>query len=1055
MMQPEDHAARLQIETNLHETMFVDAGAGTGKTTALVGRIFALVTHPDPAVRVPLNRIAAITFSEKAAAELKDRMRARLEAADGDRRTFAQAALAALDEAAIETLHAFALRLLRATPLLADLPPGFSIADDVEAGFELNRRWRRLFARLLGHDHVDVALHLGLNILRLETIHTRLADNWDRFSEPIPVEPMPTAAEVMEDLRAKSEEIDAILRTFRPSPDDKLLPKLQDLRRDVESLDPGNEYRFFPALAAIAARKGFKVGAKGSWPNGGLDEARAAGASVPEAAGNWLNRFKNAAFSGLIETLRQEVVEAVEDRRAAGRLEFLDLLVFARDLLRDSWEAREAARRKFHRIFVDEFQDTDPLQIDLVSLLARLHPEAAETPWRNAPIAPGRAFFVGDPKQSIYRFRRADLEVFNAVRDEVVGQSVQLTTNFRSRPEILGWINGYFGELFSAPGQARFSPLQPGRTVDDTGLDAVRIFGQLHGSAAERRRAEASDVAAEIARLVAGGVSPASITILFPARTSLPFLEVALERQAIPYSVESKTQAFASQIARDLVAILTAISDVTDEVAAVAALRTDALACSDADLFEFVAQGGTWGSVPSAEQGGHVAESLRYLEAIRKNYDGMPVAKVAERVARDGRMFERAAADRHPKEAIRRLRLVLDQAEDFDRTVGGTVPDFVRWIAALRESEAKASVGSVPDRDHRAVRLMTVHAAKGLEFPITFVLGFGVGGRSSTWNVAWSPDGECALKIGSKNAQFAIGDVSAVQEHEKAAAELERDRLFYVAVTRARERLYISAHAKASKQPPRLLEEVNWVSDPILPQIHTALKPTSPPESASEAEWRAAHDQLLRSAQQRFSVTATELARRDVPTDEFDFEREPAALASRSKGADFGRAVHGALQAVNLDSRADVEKVAVRQAALHQVEADRVEAMVRRALGSLPLSYRRGKCHTEVFLSHRFEGVLLEGFLDLLIENGNGEYQVIDYKTDRNVSASEIDRAMETYRLQAACYSLLVREVLSANSVECHFIFLAADPAEVRTVTDLDAAEADVLEKLRSLRTDG
>lgn len=1055
MMQSEDHVARLQIEMNLHETLFVDAGAGTGKTTALVGRIFALVSHPDPAVRVPLNRIAAITFSEKAAAELKDRIRARLEAADGDRRMFAQAALSSLDEAAIETLHAFALRLLRATPLLAGLPPGFSIADDVEAGFELNRRWRRLFARLLRHEQVDVALHLGLNIPGLEKIHARLAENWDRFSEPIAVEPMPTTAEVMEDLRAKSDEIEAILRKFRPSPDDKLLPKLQDVRRDLESLNPGNGYRFFPALAALAARKGFKVGTKGSWPNGGLDEARAAGASVPEAAASWLAKFKNAAFSSLIETLRQEVIEAVEDRRASGRLEFLDLLVFARDLLRDSSVAREAARRKFHRIFVDEFQDTDPLQIDLVSLLARLHLESAETPWRAAAIAPGRAFFVGDPKQSIYRFRRADLEVFNSVRDEVVGASVQLTTNFRSRPDILKWINGYFGELFAAPGQARFSPLRPGRTVEDPGPDAVRIFGQLHGSAAEWRRAEANDVAAEIARLVASGVSPATITILFPARTSLPFLESALERQSIPYSVESKTQAFASQIARDLVAILTSIADVTDQVAAAAALRTDALACSDADLFEFVAQGGKWGLVPPPEQSGLVAEALRYLEALRKDLDGLPVVKVAERIARDGRMFERAAADRHPKEATRRLRLVLDQAEDFDRTVGGSVPDFVRWIAALRESVAKASVGSIPDRDHRAVRLMTVHAAKGLEFPIVFVIGFGVSGRTSPWNVAWSPSGECALKIGSKNAQFRLGNVSAVQEHEKVAEELERDRLFYVAVTRARERLYISAHAKASKQPSRLLEEVNWVSDPIPPQIHSAINSTRMPESASEADWRVAHDRLLRPTQRRDSVTATELARRDLADEDFDFEREPSSPASRSKGADFGRAVHGALQAVNLDSSEDIQKVAARQAALHQVEAARVEAMVRRALASPPLKNRQGKRHTEVFLSHRFEGVLLEGFLDLLTDNGNGDYQVIDYKTDRNVSASEINRAMETYRLQAACYSLLVRQVLGANRVECHFLFLAANPAEVRTVTDLDAAEADVLEKLRSLRTDG
>ncbi|MGH8988700.1 MAG: UvrD-helicase domain-containing protein, partial [Acidimicrobiales bacterium] len=535
-----------------------------------------------------------------------------------------------------------------------------------------------------------------------------------------------------------------------------------------------------------------------------LDEAEAARQS---AAGSAVG----AAVEVVGEALGELAVGSARRRQREGRLQFHDLLVLACELVRDHPRVRMALRDEYRHLFLDEYQDTDPLQAELVTMIAAEPGEpVGRVPWWELRTTPGALFFVGDPLQSIYAFRRADVGTFLRTLEQVTSEEARLVTNFRSVPGIVEWVNGVFARIVGdgeAGVQPAYLPSVAARPTDPGPPRAVSVLGagvEHEALARDTRRVEAAEVAALLRRAVDEGwpvgaegraVQPEDIAVLVPSRAPVPALESALDAAGIDCRLESSSLVYDSREVQELLHVLHAIDDPSDAASVVAALRTPGFACGDDDLLRHRLRGGTWDyrteqSRGSAEDGpvnGGLVRLHRLHEA--RTWTGVSelVAKVVEETGQLG-----AALDgRRWREEWRRLRFVTDQARAFVETSSGTLRQYLAWVDVQRDEDAKVTEVVLPEADAPAVSIMTIHAAKGLEFPFVVVAGLGAGLRGVTApTVLFGRDGtELAVQRTICTAGYEVA-----RQDEQRVAERERLRLLYVALTRAQNHLVVSVH---------------------------------------------------------------------------------------------------------------------------------------------------------------------------------------------------------------------------------------------------------------------
>ncbi|HEY4376835.1 MAG TPA: UvrD-helicase domain-containing protein, partial [Acidimicrobiales bacterium] len=391
-----DQAARDRILHELDETLFVEAGAGSGKTTALVDRVLGLVTTG----RAELRSIAAITFTEKAGAELRDRLRRQLEEAsdaatatgnDPEVVSRCRTAIDQLDGAAIGTLHAFAQRVLAENPVEAGLPPRVEVLDEVNSDVEFERRWVAFRDHLFADPELERTILLllasGVKPDALRVLAIEFDRNWDLVEERVPddaPEP-PQAASVMADGFAALDDAVALL-THCIDPGDKLALRLGEIEayaRQLRLVD--DELDLIEALQGIGLipLPKFTAGNIGKRDSWGCDKAEVVGAI--RAAGEALDDGRRAVSTACAErvavALRRFTLQAAAERRAAGRLMFHDLLVLSRSLVRDPVHGaavRERLGSRYTHLLLDEFQDTDPIQAELAVRIAAALPTSPE-----------------------------------------------------------------------------------------------------------------------------------------------------------------------------------------------------------------------------------------------------------------------------------------------------------------------------------------------------------------------------------------------------------------------------------------------------------------------------------------------------------------------------------------------------------------------------------------------------------------------------------------------------------------------------------------------------
>ena len=1025
--QPADQADRERARRSRGETLVLEAGAGTGKTTLLVDRIESLILDGDARV----TEIAAVTFTENAAATLKLRLRERLERARArpdlapEARERAGGAIDTLERAQVSTIHALCASILQERPLECGVVPGFRTADEAQAEALFSEAWDEWLAERLDASDPVLAEAVRARPRRDEdspkpatpmsgiSARTLL---WQRDLRPLTSEAAPDPVQWRGELVEQAVRARALREAALPG--DALADALQRVEAFAESC------RFLTGDALVerllrVPRLRKDVGRRGNWRTAeALQAARDLVAWVLDAETRWRGALGSHLHAELTRSLAGVLSRYEEKKRDAGLLDFVDLLVRARDALRDRESVRAHARERFRFLLIDEFQDTDPLQVEIAELLASGEP--------------GRLVVVGDAKQSIYRFRRADVALFArlcAQARERPGHAVlQLRQNFRSRPGVLAFVNRAFAPLitFSEDAdQPSYEPIEPPPGLAaGPGVLALRFRTEAPlSSGADLRDAEADAVAALIARAAAGGWQvrdPATgtmrpsragdVMVLAPRLTQVRYLEDALDEHGVACAVDGGKSFFNRQEVHEALATLRAIDDQADKVSLVAALRSSFFGVSDRDLVEHHLRGFKLEIGPAPEE---APESMRSALGLLGELHGarlhVSVPGLIERLYDRTRVLAALTGTRRGEARIANLEKVAALARQSAELGALTLRGFTRLLAArMDESAEEPDLPATRPGDPDTVRILSIHKAKGLEAPIVVLYDLDARLRTLTDVIALWDRGQVAVGFRAGCRPPGWNELS---ERDAARARAEGRRLLYVACTRARDWLVVP-------RPPRdaqigdfwkdLLpflegapaDEVEVVDADTLPQATgsrqlldaRALAGASGGDAAA-ARWEAERRDLLEAGGYRpyVPIAALKAALRDAPSGGVG-EASPM-------GRHFGSLVHRVLEWVPLDD-ATAEGVGAIARALApsfglEAEAGRRAGEAAWTALRLPVMERARvarRIWRELPLLFPDGSDLIEGVIDLVFEEDGG-LVIVDYKTDRIVPEQAVAQA--------------------------------------------------------------
>jgi ATP-dependent exoDNAse (exonuclease V) beta subunit len=1078
---PPNDQQRAAIEAR--GNVFVAAGAGTGKTAVLVERFVRGVVDEG----LDVQSLLVITYTERAAGELRARIRERLV-----ERGRGELALE-LDGAWVSTIHGFCRRLLGTHPLEAGVDPSFRVLDEPHALVVQAEAFTAALERFCAADEPDrwrLLATYGATGLRqmLVGVYATLRS----AGRELVLEPGARAG--------LSERVDELREAARCLVDDARATELQRgaAQGALELLDASTLPERLLALSELKAR-----GPRAAT----FVEAREAvvAAALEELA---------ARDRELLQELLGEFASAYADaKEREAALDFEDLQLRARDLLREHEGVRDRTKQRFRSIMVDEFQDTNRLQTELLDLLSE--------------GTGGDLFVVGDEFQSIYGFRHADVAVFRE-RRAIAETVLPLTRNHRSRPEVLAAVN----ELFVAEFGDEFQPLEPADGAGSASLgSAFELLVTDKAAAGEAgvhwRRSEARHVARRVRELVdAGAASPGEIVLLFAAGTDAEWFEEELRALDLPtYRAAGRTY-FGQQQVVDLLAYLRLLHNRYDDEALLTVLASpfvgvsnDALVLIRADASRQPIFRGIERSLPGDLSG----DDRRLLLAFRQRYDRLlelaaraPLELLCERILAEHDYDLAVLARPDGRRRYANLRKLARLARAYEELRGADVEGFVRFVEGQEALGAKESDAVAEEEGGDAVRLLTIHAAKGLEFKVVVVADAGRS-RPSVSDILALSDGRFGFKVAHPATGTRVGTASYrdVKGERERAEQAERLRLYYVAMTRAMERLIVSgsigAGDDAAEETP-----ISWVLDRLgladevrqrpadepyeverggttvlLRLDHGQPDPAPEPAPVPETSDSVAQLTLFEGSGETLPARAPRLHEltvlpepplHDVTRLSFSaislFERcsyryyaervagmmpTPWSRGEPGDGGlhatEIGDAVHRVLERLDLarpEPPADLHDL-VRgwYPTVEDAELDQVSALVGAYCSSSPagrIAELEG-VRVERPFAFLLDDVLLNGRLDVLWRRDDRAL-VLDYKTNVLGAREPAEVVEHEYHGQRAVYALACLRA-GAREVEVVYHFLEAPEAPVAatfTVADVPALEGDLRAVIARIR---
>ena len=1041
--------------------VFVSAGAGTGKTRVIVERFCNAVCERG----LDIDSLLVITYTERAAGELRGRIRRRLHELgrhDLERK---------LDGAWISTIHGFCRRLLKAHPFAAGIDPRFRVLDDSQGRVLRGEAFRAALEAFCGDDEARLRLLASYGGRRLRRMLTGVHETLRSSGLELRIDPReePQLGERLEELREYA----------RAAGDERAIRYLETSHLPEELLD----------LSDLASPE--------------LDEPRRA---VEAAALEALAARDREQLQELLLAYDAAYREA-KDRESA--LDFEDLQLLARELLQQHPEIRERESWRFRSIMVDEFQDTNRLQCELVDLLAR---------------EDGELFFVGDEFQSIYRFRHADVEVFRERREQV-GGVLALTQNYRSRPEVLDVIN----HLFAADFGETFQPLAAaGRFPDPAFGPAVELLvtdkDSYAGTGVHWRVAEARHIAQSVRALVdSGEAEPGEIVLLFAAGTDARIYEEELRAAGLPTFRATGRDYYHQQQVVDLLAYLRLLHNRYDDEALVAVLASPFVGVSNDALVllrRAAPKRPLFAGLEKELPEGLSSRDQRLFQAFRQRFDrlaaqawSLSLERLCEQIVAEHDYDLAVLAQWDGRRRYANLRKLARLARSYEELRGPDVQGFVRFVAEQDAVGASELEAVAEEEGTDVIRLLTIHSAKGLEFKIVVVADAGRDrGRPDADEILCLPDGRLGFRVADPETgkRLTTPEYETVRAAERDAEEAERRRLYYVAMTRAIDRLIVSG--AIGERGADAGTPIGWVLDRLdadelsepsdtpleieregarvlvrLDRFAPVSQAESPPVTVEQLELFAV------SENGGGALEAPELAPlAEVPTPPLHrvrrlsysalslFERcsyryfaerviglRPSDAAGSVPGheglaaTEIGDAVHALLERVDLQAPAVPEDlpelVRARYPAATDEEVERIRGFVASYCGS-ELGARIARFEgavAELPFAFEHDGVLLHGRIDVLHRAGPRAI-VLDYKTNslEEAGGDPHEIVARDYRLQRLVYALACFRA-GAEEVEVVYHFLERPDAVVTDCYKLDdfpALEAELSEAIARIQ---
>ncbi|AIQ56187.1 UvrD-helicase domain-containing protein [Paenibacillus borealis] len=1049
----DDRAARERIAEILDRTLMVEAGAGSGKTTSLVGRMIALIESGNAMA----EQIAAITFTRKAADELKSRFRLELERrirkAIEPQKALLQRALQEIDRCYIGTIHSFCGRLLRERPIEARLDPMFREIEEDEANLLQDQCWDEYLVSLIenGQENgmADLA-SLHVNVEDLRQVYKRVCGYTDVHIETVAA-PRPDFALIRLSLPQMIAEAGHYIPTQKPAQGwDALQTMVRDGRRLLILHGLDDDMRILQ-LALMFERK-INV-TLNRW----TDSAMAKEYKImfmewqSRVLCPFLGAWREYLYPQLIDFVRPAVAYGAHKRNELGVLDFQDLLMRATALLREHEHVRLFFATRYTRLFVDEFQDTDPIQAELMFLLTGDDPKEAN--WRRITPKPGSLFIVGDPKQSIYRFRRADISTYNWVKNKIssCGEVLQLSANFRSIHHLGQFTNDEFNARFpeaESEHQAAFVHMDTRTTNPENGVQHgvyTMTYAKMAGGQAAIAEADADRAARYIAWACSGQLkiqekqpgsdggflvrdaTPSDFLVLLKRKDFLHLYAAKLEQYGVP-SVTAGSSAIYEEIGA-LAVLASCLNDLGDPVSLLAVLKGILFSCSDNALFHYKMQGFpiTYTTLPNRAEVGTIAlpvyEALvrlaEYADLIRK----MPALPALLHIIEDLGMIPLAAVSMTGRARAGTLIKLLHLLHK-DSLVAASWPELSSYLMRVVK-EAKLECGDLFAGEQDAVRIMNLHKAKGLEAPVV-ILACPCGESDHDAEEHVDRMGDSARGYFSITRRRGYQeDVIAhppgwqeLAERERLYMNAEKERLLYVAATRAKQLMIISRYPDQPAKDPwssfdsGIQEDIELDDPVVMPEVPSRYDGVHD-EMADEDKGRQWRSRLAKPTYQTTSVT--KLAKSGAV-------QPPRPLAGR--GMAFGSVVHRCIELlgtgaesgqIELHIRMIAEEEGMDEALIPDVQTmledvvnhplwRRAQA-AKRMIHELPLRTVMTDIDLETDAStvgSTAKTLYLKGVIDFLFEEEDG-WVVVDFKTDV-YEEGQLAAFVEFYKPQIMAY---------------------------------------------------
>jgi len=1120
-----DQSDRLLAVSTFDRNIVVTAGAGTGKTTLLIQRMLHLLMREPAPLKLP--ELVALTFTNKAANEMKLRLRDALgDILSGDENSEviaemkaryrlsiteienrAKEALRQMERGQMTTIHSFAAACLHLYPLEAGLDPLFQVGDD-KADFSLffKEKWslwlacelsergeqKTLWLEALEMVSLEEIAHLAfllakegplLNRLGKVGIHSPVLEAW--------LKNILEESEMLRDNHPENRKIEKGI---------SLAGKILEVY-----LSSGN----IPADLKAAWKQAF--GAKGPTKAKGWNEADFEQAKRLFKITQSLTCLHPASIQLLIQILTPFLEAFKKDYLKQGFVSYNELLVKTRDLLKNNLAIRADFKGRYKSILVDEFQDTDPVQYEILLYLSEDYGTRA-IHWQKLRLVPGKLFVVGDPKQSIYGFRQADIGAYERVKKMILEQGglhCTLRTNFRSQASILRVVNGLFDQIMQGKEglQADYVPIHaPPEKEASAKKEALfrgvslRVLQAQEGDfdADMAREAEGVGLAKWLSEDLIGHkeiqnkkgeivkIRKQDIVILMRSLSQVHHYLEPLRRRGIRYVVEGEKRFYATQEVIDAVNLLRVIADPADALALVGLLRSPLGGFDDAEIYAFHQSGVLecpFLRQDLESQDFHPRLKALYLLINRLRLEAavLPVSVVVEKIFHETPIRLLAAATMHGEQALANLEKLQREAASLGAPLEGRFKHVVATLAKRVSEEEEAGEAALAEEGLDAVRIYTIHTAKGLEFPVVILAGTHTvgpsnkgGGRIALWQ-DWS-SGLVGLRLGE------FWDLSAIFLADRLArrALAEEKRLLYVAMTRARDHLVFSAAPvkKGRKGSILSLLEEGMASFDVLgeerqiplgegvisktlvraeAEAQKSQAHSPPPEKKNDWKsiqtlWQKRHREYESLLNRPLFISPSRLKRHDeatLPSPSFSKPGE----ASGESGRLIGQLAHRFLEAWDFSSDLEAFRKPLSHFLSKQVihEESISLKLLTKELEAIFQVFFHSEPYQEICQSKiigrempflmPWEGRIMEGFIDLIYEK-DGTLVIVEYKSDRT-APNQLARAAEKYRHQSRIYPEALRQALKREAIEMKMIFLRI--GESISLTQASAGEIKLL----------